>query len=163
MLPSDDESDRWARLAAWARFRTPSLRYTALVCCLTVCRDRFNAAPTCGLLNPETRCRRTSSSRSDNRAVVGTESFGNTRAPSATCFTAAGDRVGVICDNRPEAVWAWLGANAAQAIDVSFNAEARGRLLDYFVQDAGPRVLIGTEDYLQILADATAFDPEYVI
>jgi len=60
-------------------------------------------------------------------------------------------------------VWAWLGANAAQVIDVSFNAEARGRLLDYFVQDAGPRVLIGTEDYLQILADATAFDPEYVI
>lgn len=74
-----------------------------------------------------------------------------------------GDRVGLMCGNRPEAVWAWLGANAAQAIDVPFNAEARGRLLDYFVRDAGPRVLIGTADYLRVLADATHYAPEYVV
>lgn len=74
-----------------------------------------------------------------------------------------GDRVGVMCDNRPEAVWSWLGTNAAQAIDVPFNAEARGRLLDYFVHDAGPRVLIGTEDYLKILADAITDTPEFVV
>lgn len=75
----------------------------------------------------------------------------------------AGDRVGVMCDNRPETLFTWLGVNAARAIDVPFNAEARGRLLDYFVQDAGPRVLVGTADYLQILADTITHDPDYVI
>lgn len=75
----------------------------------------------------------------------------------------AGDRVGVMCDNRPEALFVWLGVNAARAIDVPFNAEARGRLLDYFVHDAGPRVLVGTADYLQILADTITDDPEYVV
>jgi len=74
-----------------------------------------------------------------------------------------GDRVGVMCDNRPETLFTWLGVNAARAIDVPFNAEARGRLLDYFVQDAGPRVLVGTEDYLQVLADAITDAPELVV
>ncbi|GAA3649422.1 ATP-dependent acyl-CoA ligase [Nocardioides ginsengisoli] len=74
-----------------------------------------------------------------------------------------GDRVGLMCDNRPETLFTWLGINAARAIDVPFNAEARGRLLAYFVQDAAPRVLIGTEDYLQVLAEAVTDDPEYVV
>ncbi|GCD88134.1 AMP-binding protein [Nocardioides sp. LS1] len=74
-----------------------------------------------------------------------------------------GERVGLMCDNRAEVVWAWLGVNAARAIDVPFNAEARGRLLAYFVDDARPKVLIGTEDYLQILADAITHDPEFVV
>ncbi|MFB7161061.1 AMP-binding protein [Streptomyces sp. NPDC056242] len=74
-----------------------------------------------------------------------------------------GDRVGVMCDNRPETLFIWLGVNAARAIDVPFNAEARGRLLDYFVHDARPQVLVGTEDYLRILADTITDDPEYVV
>ncbi|MFF8605653.1 AMP-binding protein [Streptomyces sp. NPDC015346] len=74
-----------------------------------------------------------------------------------------GDRVGVMCENRPEAVWAWLGANAARAVDVPFNAEVRGRLLDYLVSDASPRVLIGTADYLDILAQTITYDPEVVV
>jgi crotonobetaine/carnitine-CoA ligase len=74
-----------------------------------------------------------------------------------------GDRVGLMCDNRPEVPWTWLGTNAARATDVPLNAEARGRLLDYLVTDAAPRVLIGTENYLQILAESTDHDPEVVV
>lgn len=76
---------------------------------------------------------------------------------------APGERVGIMAGNRPETIWAWLGANAAGVVDVPFNAEARGRLLDYFVQDAAPRVLIGTDDYLTILAEALTIAPEYVV
>lgn len=74
-----------------------------------------------------------------------------------------GDRVGVMCDNRPEAVWTWLGTNAAQAIDVPFNAATRGRLLEYFVRDAAPRLLVGTAEHLRTLAEAIPEDPEYVV
>ena len=74
-----------------------------------------------------------------------------------------GDRVGIMCENRPEVVWTWLGTNAAQAIDVPFNAEARGRLLDYFVEDAQPRFIVGSEQYLTILAETLTSDPELVI
>jgi carnitine-CoA ligase len=74
-----------------------------------------------------------------------------------------GDRVGLMCPNVPETLWAWLGANAAGAIDVPFNAEARGRMLAYFVGDAEPRVLVGTQEYLAILADAIEVDPEVVV
>jgi crotonobetaine/carnitine-CoA ligase len=74
-----------------------------------------------------------------------------------------GDRVGLMCDNRPETLFSWLGVNAMRAIDVPFNAEARGRLLAYLVHDAAPRVLIGTEEYLQILADTITSDPEFVV
>ncbi|MFI7006556.1 AMP-binding protein [Streptomyces sp. NPDC050145] len=76
---------------------------------------------------------------------------------------APGDRVGVMCGNRPESLFAWLGANAAGAIDVPFNIEARGRLLDHFVHDARPRVLVGTADCLRILADTITDDPVYVV
>lgn len=75
----------------------------------------------------------------------------------------AGDRVGIMAGNCPEAVWAWLGANAARAIDVPFNAEVRGRLLDYLVTDAAPRVLIGTPDYLATVAETSSYDPEIVV
>jgi crotonobetaine/carnitine-CoA ligase len=74
-----------------------------------------------------------------------------------------GDRVGLMCGNLPETLWTWLGANAARAIDVPFNAEARGRLLAYLVGDAEPRVLIGTEEYLGILAGTIDTDPEVVV
>jgi carnitine-CoA ligase len=74
-----------------------------------------------------------------------------------------GDRVGIMADNVPEAMWAWLGANAARLIDVPFNVEARGRLLAYFVEDAEPRVLLGTRDYLAILAETISLDPEIVV
>jgi crotonobetaine/carnitine-CoA ligase len=75
----------------------------------------------------------------------------------------AGDRVGIMSGNAPEVVWSWFGANAVEVIDVPFNAEARGQLLAYFVRDAQPRVLVGTEDFLQILADTIDVDPEVVV
>lgn len=74
-----------------------------------------------------------------------------------------GDRVGIMAGNTPETVWAWLGINAAEAIDVPFNAEVRGNMLAYVVHDATPRALIGTNEYLQILADTIDVDPEFVV
>ncbi|MCG3751973.1 AMP-binding protein [Amycolatopsis sp. Poz14] len=74
-----------------------------------------------------------------------------------------GDRVGILAGNCPEAVWAWLGANAARAIDVPFNTEVRGRLLDYLVTDAAPQVLIGAPGFLAEVADASGYDPEIVV
>ncbi|HYC80788.1 MAG TPA: AMP-binding protein [Solirubrobacterales bacterium] len=74
-----------------------------------------------------------------------------------------GDRVGLMCQNRPETLWTWLGADAAGAIDVPFNCEVRGRLLAYLVGDAEPRVLVGTEDYLTILAETIEHHPEVVV
>lgn len=74
-----------------------------------------------------------------------------------------GDRVGLMSPNHPEAVWTWLGANAIGAVDVPFNCAARGRLLAYTVGDAEPRVLVGTEDCLAILAETIAYDPEVVV
>lgn len=74
-----------------------------------------------------------------------------------------GDRIGLMCQNRPETLWAWLGSEAARAIDVPFNCEVRGRLLAYVVGDAEPRVLVGTEDYLTILAETIEVDPEVVV
>lgn len=74
-----------------------------------------------------------------------------------------GDRVGLMCENRAEVIWTWLGIDAAQAIDVPFNVEARGDLLRYFVEDAAPRVLVGTEDYLTLLAESLTSAPDLVV
>jgi crotonobetaine/carnitine-CoA ligase len=74
-----------------------------------------------------------------------------------------GDRVGIMADNEPEALWAWLGADAARLIDVPFNTAARGNLLEYFVRDAEPRVVIATPEYLEILAGSIDFEPEVVV
>jgi carnitine-CoA ligase len=73
-----------------------------------------------------------------------------------------GDRIGIMADNVPEALWAWLGADASRLIDVPFNTAARGKLLEYFVRDAEPRVLIGTPEYLEILA-SLEYEPEVVV
>jgi crotonobetaine/carnitine-CoA ligase len=74
-----------------------------------------------------------------------------------------GDRVGIMADNRAETVWTWLGSNAARAIDVHFNSAARGSLLAYFVSDAEPRVLVGTADYLELLASTIETVPESAV
>jgi crotonobetaine/carnitine-CoA ligase len=67
---------------------------------------------------------------------------------------SAGDRVAVMTDNCQEAVWGWLGANAASAIDVPLNTAAQGAFLEGQLAAAGPRVAIGTSDYLARIADA---------
>ena len=67
---------------------------------------------------------------------------------------SAGDRVAVMTDNCQEAVWAWLGANAASAIDVPLNTAAHGAFLEGQLAAAGPRVAIGTSDYLARIAGA---------
>lgn len=74
-----------------------------------------------------------------------------------------GDRVAIMAGNRLETAWAWLGTNAAQAIDVPINAETRGRHLDYVVSDARPRIIVGTEDRLDILARDIHHTPDIVV
>lgn len=74
-----------------------------------------------------------------------------------------GERVGIMAPNAPETVWSWLATNAAQAVDVHFNADARGAFLAYLVADAGPRMLIGTAEFLQRLAECGATAPEFAI
>lgn len=74
-----------------------------------------------------------------------------------------GDRVALMTRNVPGALWSWLGAGAARLIDVPLNSEARGKLLAYFFEDAEPRVLIGDEEHLRILAEAIEVAPEIVI
>jgi crotonobetaine/carnitine-CoA ligase len=66
---------------------------------------------------------------------------------------SAGDRVTVMTENCQEAVWAWLGANAASAIDVPLNTAAHGAFLEGQLAAAGPRVVVGTSDYLARMAD----------
>lgn len=63
-----------------------------------------------------------------------------------------GDRVAVMADNRQEAVWAWLGANAASAVDVPLNTAALGHFLEAQLASAEPRAVIGTADYLARIA-----------
>lgn len=79
------------------------------------------------------------------------------------CGIEPGDRVGIMAGNTPETIWAWLGTNAARAIDVPFNAEVRGNLLSYFVQDAGPKALVGTPEYLDLLEKHSVPQPELVV
>lgn len=67
---------------------------------------------------------------------------------------SAGDRVAVMTDNCPEAVWAWLGTNAASAVDVPLNTAAHGGFLEGQLAAADPRVAIGTSEYLDRIADA---------
>jgi crotonobetaine/carnitine-CoA ligase len=74
-----------------------------------------------------------------------------------------GDRVGIMAGNHPETVWSWMGANAAGAIDVPFNSEARGDFLSYLIADAAPRVVIATPEHLQTLSEAASEAPEVVV
>lgn len=76
---------------------------------------------------------------------------------------SAGDRVAVMTDNCQEAVWAWLGANAASAIDVPLNTAAQGAFLDGQLAAAGPRVAIGTSDYLARIAEVHLPSLELVV
>jgi crotonobetaine/carnitine-CoA ligase len=66
----------------------------------------------------------------------------------------AGDRVAIMSENRPEAVWIWFGANAIGAIDVPINAAARGRFLAYVAGDAAPRVIAAPLVHLETLVQA---------
>lgn len=75
----------------------------------------------------------------------------------------AGNRVGIMAPNRPETVWSWLGANAAGLVDVPFNTASMGQFLAYLVADAGPRMVIGTAEYLERIADSGAARPEFAV
>jgi carnitine-CoA ligase len=81
------------------------------------------------------------------------ESVTAVAAALAEFGVSAGDRVAVMTDNCQEAVWAWLGANAASAIDVPLNTAAHGAFLQGQLAAADPRVAIGTRDYLARIAD----------
>jgi crotonobetaine/carnitine-CoA ligase len=66
-------------------------------------------------------------------------------------------------ENRPESIWAWFGANAAGAIDVPLNAQARGQFLAYVVGDADPSVILGPQRHLETLAQAGVRPPVAVL
>lgn len=74
-----------------------------------------------------------------------------------------GDRVVILLPNRAEAVWAWLGTNAAGAIDGPVSAEVKGAMLDYYLCDLEPRVVIATQDLVERMADASAYRPEVLV
>lgn len=74
-----------------------------------------------------------------------------------------GDRVTILSPNRPEAVWAWFGAQAAGGVDVPLNAESRGNQLAYFLADSAPHVLIGTPDLIAELVAVGAPLPPVVV
>ncbi|RAG82415.1 hypothetical protein DN069_27470 [Streptacidiphilus pinicola] len=74
-----------------------------------------------------------------------------------------GDRVALIANNRFESAACWLGINAAGMIDVPINSEARGAHLQYLIQDAAPRLLIGQPEYLRMLAPLLPTPPERVV
>jgi crotonobetaine/carnitine-CoA ligase len=74
-----------------------------------------------------------------------------------------GDRVVILLPNRHEAVWAWLGANAAGAIDAPISAEVKGAMLDYYLGDLEPRLVIATQDLVDRMVAASAFRPEVLV
>lgn len=82
------------------------------------------------------------------------ESVAAVAAALADLGVSEGDRVAVMTDNRQEAVWAWLGSNAASAIDVPLNTAGHSAFLEGQLATAAPRVAIGTSEYLARIADA---------
>ena len=67
-----------------------------------------------------------------------------------------GDRVVVMADNCPESIWAWLGINAASAIDVPLNTAAQGQFLESQLTSAAASVAIGSPNYLARIAAASS-------
>ena len=76
---------------------------------------------------------------------------------------AEGDRVLIMTPNRPEAVFVWLGSNLIGAIDAPLSHESRGALLDYFLRDLEPSVIVGTPDCLARIAESSSFRPPYAV
>lgn len=64
-----------------------------------------------------------------------------------------GDRVLIVSPNRIEALWAWLGIQAAGAIDAPISVEAPGAFLRYLVTDLQPKAAIATGDMLARLRE----------
>lgn len=65
-----------------------------------------------------------------------------------------GDRVAVMCGNRPEFMRAWLGAGWAGLVTVPVNVAVRGPQLERILADSGARALVietGLVEYLEAL------------
>jgi crotonobetaine/carnitine-CoA ligase len=92
--------------------------------------------------------------------------YGATRAVSHGLMTVGigeGDRVVILLPNSAEAVWAWLGANAAGAIDAPISADVKGAMLDYYLRDLEPRLVITTQDLVDRMAAASPYRPEVLV
>jgi crotonobetaine/carnitine-CoA ligase len=63
-----------------------------------------------------------------------------------------GDRVGIICGNRPEFFEAFLGAAWLGAVAVPLNVAARGAQLQHMLANSGARVLVIEDVYLDRLS-----------
>ncbi len=68
-----------------------------------------------------------------------------------------GDRVAIMCGNRPEFMELFLGCAWAGAIAVPLNIASRGPSLQHMLQNSGPRLLIAEPSMQEALA-AIAFD-----
>jgi crotonobetaine/carnitine-CoA ligase len=74
-----------------------------------------------------------------------------------------GDRVILLIPNCLEAIWAWLGVQAAGAVDSPISVEAPGGFLRYLADDLAPTAVIGTAPLLQRLAEVMTSSPALAV
>ena len=78
-----------------------------------------------------------------------------------------GDRVALLCGNRPEFMEIFLGAGWMGAVTVPINTAAMGPQIHYFIANSGARLLVIEAQYLPQLAHAqlggTALEAVWVI
>ena len=93
--------------------------------------------------------------------VCGTErwTYGETAAMAAAAARSlheagvmAGDRVAILCSNRPEFLRAYLGCAWLGAIAVPINTALRGAQLDHVFSNAQPRLLVLEDACVEALA-----------
>lgn len=73
-----------------------------------------------------------------------------------------GDRVVIMLPSRPEAVWSWFGTAWAGGIDCPLSPEVKGALLDYYLTDLEPSVVVSDVEGLQKIA-ACAWVPDLAV
>lgn len=131
---------------------------------------RFNAFPRGGThLDALT----TAAADDPDQALLVLDGRTYTRAEVMAASTAAGrglvqrgvqpgDRVVLMLPTVPESVWAWFGANLAGAIDAPLAPDTSGMMLDYYLADLEPRVVVATADALARVA-AVPTRPELAV
>src|SRR5271169_6146011 len=72
-------------------------------------------------------------------------------AALAAAGTKAGDRVAIMCGNRPEILFAILGCAWLGAIVVPINTASRGAQLEHILNNCGARLLVIERDLTSVL------------
>lgn len=73
-----------------------------------------------------------------------------------------GDRVVIMLPNCLESIWTWFGSTRCGAIDAPISPETRGALLEYYLKDLDPRVVVGRPIDLERIAE-TGWTPETAV